>query len=121
MEMEIDLRQSVILVRLAGELDHHQAHRVREEVDRELERHPEGALLFNLGGLSFMDSSGVGALLGRYRKISARGRRMAVCETPAAIARITELSGLARIIPFFDHEKEALQHLLLGAPPKGRF
>ncbi len=120
MEIKIDERQSILVVRLSGELDHHQAGRMREELDRELARRLPGAVLFNLGGLTFMDSSGVGALLGRYRKISAKGRRMAVCEAPAAIARITEISGLARIIPFFEHEAEALQHLLLGAPPKRR-
>ncbi len=121
MEIEIELRQSILLVRLKGELDHHQAGRMREEVDREIASHPSGALLFNLRGLTFMDSSGVGALLGRYRKISATGGRMAVCEAPAAISRITEISGLARVIPFFEREADALQYLLLGAPSKRRF
>ncbi len=120
MDVEIDLRPPILLVRLSGELDHHQALLMREKVDRELEHHQPRAVLFNLRGLTFMDSSGVGALLGRYRKIGAAGRQMAVCEVPAAIARITELSGLARIIPFFKHEAEALQHLILGATPKRR-
>lgn len=123
MDVEIDLRPPVLLVRLSGELDHHQAELMREKVDRELDRHRPRAVLFNLGGLTFMDSSGVGALLGRYRRIGEAGRQMAVCAVPAAISRITEISGLARIIPFFEHEAEALQHLILGAPApqKGRF
>ncbi len=120
MEIEFALRRSVLLVRLKGELDHHQAEQMRREVDRELDRHQPAALLFNLGGLSFMDSSGVGALLGRYRRISAGGGRLAVCEAPPTIAKITEISGLARIIPFFEQEADALQHLLLGAPPERR-
>ncbi len=116
MDVEIDLRPPILLVRLSGELDHHQAVRMREKVDRELARSRPRAVLFNLCGLTFMDSSGVGALLGRYRKLAAAGRHMAVCEVPAAVSRITEMAGLARIIPFFDHEAAALQHLILGAP-----
>lgn len=121
MEIEIILRQSLMLIRLTGELDHHQADRMRERVDRELAHHPSGLVIFNLRGLTFMDSSGVGALLGRYRKISAKGGRMAICEVPAAIFKVTEIAGLAQIIPFFDREADALQHLLLGAPPRRRF
>ncbi len=120
MEIEFVLRHSILLVRLKGELDHHQAEQMREKVDGEAARRQARSLLFNLGGITFMDSSGVGALLGRYRKITAKGGRMAVCEVPAAISRITEISGLARMIPFFEREAEALQHLLLGAPPARR-
>lgn len=120
MEIEFVLRRSVLLIRLKGELDHHWAEQVREKVDRELTRHPAGSLVFNLGGLTFMDSSGIGVLLGRYRRISAKGGRMVVCEVPPAISKITEIAGLSRIIPFFKREETALQHLLLGAAPGGR-
>ncbi len=120
MEMEFVQRRSVLLVRLKGELDHHRAEQMRQKVDGELTRSRAAALLFNLAGLTFMDSSGVGALLGRYRRISAAGGRFAVCEVPPAVSKITEISGLARIIPFFEQEAEALQHLLLGAPPERR-
>ncbi|NLA27135.1 MAG: anti-sigma F factor antagonist [Firmicutes bacterium] len=120
MEVECVLRQSVLLIRLKGELDHHQAGIMREKVDGEAARYHVRSLLFNLGGLTFMDSSGVGALLGRYRKITAKGGRMALCEVPANISRITEISGLARMIPLYEREAEALQHLLLGAPPARR-
>ncbi|HOL15553.1 MAG TPA: anti-sigma F factor antagonist [Bacillota bacterium] len=120
MKIEIEQRQAVLLVRLTGELDHHHAEQLREKLDREIASRPSGAVLFNLGGLTFMDSSGVGVLLGRYRKIDAAGGRVAVCEAPAVISRITEISGLARIIPFFDREADALQHLLLGLPSKRR-
>lgn len=121
MKIEMEQHRAVLLVRLTGELDHHHAEQMREQVDREIARHPSRAVLFNLRGLTFMDSSGVGALLGRYRKIDAAGGRVAVCEVPDAISRITEISGLARIIPFFDREADALQHLLLGLPSKRRF
>ena len=112
MEIEFNLHHSILLVRLKGELDHHWAEQMREKVDRELVRHLADSLLFNLGGLTFMDSSGVGALLGRYRKISAKGGRMVICEAPPVIFKITEISGLARIIPFFEREADALQHLI---------
>lgn len=120
MEIEFALRRSVLLVRLTGELDHHRAEQMRREVDRELTRTRASSLLFDLGGLTFMDSSGVGALLGRYRRISAAGGRFAVCEAPPVISKITEISGLARIVPFYEREADALQHLLLGAPPERR-
>ena len=117
MEIEFDLRRSVLLIRLKGELDHHWAEQVREKIDRELNSETAHSLIFNLGGLTFMDSSGIGVLLGRYRRMSAKGRRMAVCDVPPPLLKIIEIAGLSEIIPFFNNEEAALQHLLLGTPP----
>lgn len=118
MEIEFVLRHSILVVRLKGELDHHWAGRLRQSVDGELARHRARSLIFNLGGLTFMDSSGIGALLGRFRRISAGGGRMVLCEVPPSLSKITEIAGMAGVIPFFEEESAALQHLLLGAPTR---
>ncbi|HHW74152.1 MAG TPA: anti-sigma factor antagonist [Firmicutes bacterium] len=120
MEIEFVLRHSILVVRLKGELDHHWAGQMREAVDSELARLRICSLIFNLGGLTFMDSSGIGALLGRYRRVCAAGGRMVLCKVPPPVSKITEIAGLARLIPFFEDEAAALQHLLLGASPTRR-
>jgi stage II sporulation protein AA (anti-sigma F factor antagonist) len=120
MEIEFALRQDNLLVRLQGELDHHQSGRLREAVDGAMERDPVKNLIFNMQGLSFTDSAGVGVLLGRYRKIRERGGRMAVCAVSGAVLKVLQIAGLPRIIPFFQSEAEALEHMVLGRPLKRR-
>ncbi len=120
MEIELALHQANLLVRLQGELDHHWTGRLREAVDGELARDPVHNVIFNLQGLTFTDSSGVGVLLGRYRRIRERGGLMAVCSASEAVLKVLQIAGLPRIIPFFESEKEALEHMIMGRTPKRR-
>ena len=56
-------------------------------------------LVLDFDKLTFMDSSGIGVILGRYRILRDRGGRMAVCRMNPYIARIFHMSGMDRIIP----------------------
>jgi len=68
-------------------------------------------VLLSLKDLQFMDSSGLGVILGRYKLIKSRGGRMVVCDTHANVKRLFELSGLFKIISFYDTERSALASL----------
>lgn len=120
MEIVMSLQQANLLVSLQGELDHHFADRVRDAVDRAMERDRFKNLLFNLEGVSFMDSSGIGVLLGRYRKIKNRGGSMAVCGASGSLMKVLEISGLPKIISFFDSEAAALEYLIMGQQAQKR-
>lgn len=68
-------------------------------------------IVLSLAELSFMDSSGIGVILGRYKQISARSGEMVVCSINPTIYRIFEMSGLFKVIKFRENEAEAL-HVL---------
>lgn len=114
MEIVLSPQKTNLLVRLQGELDHHFAESVRDTVDRAMERDRFFNLIFNLEQVSFMDSSGIGVLLGRYRKIRGRGGSMAVCCASGSVMKVLEISGLPKIISFFDSEAAALEHYIMG-------
>lgn len=103
--------RSVLLVRLEGELDHHTAERLRNEMNEKLLDHRIKHLVLNLENLTFMDSSGLGVILGRYKEIKERDGEVVVCAISPAVKRLFDLSGLFKIIRLEANEQFALQTL----------
>ena len=95
-----------LAVRLGGELDHFCAQRVRRELDTLLTDPGVRTLVLDFSELTFMDSSGIGVLLGRYRILRERGGRMGVINMNPHIGRIFHMSGLERVITQLDKEKQ---------------
>ena len=62
---------SALVAHLSGEIDHHAAEKLRQEIEQQLERRPVEQLCLDFGGVGFMDSSGVGLILGRARRMRA--------------------------------------------------
>lgn len=113
MSLQIDLehRRNVLIVRLQGELDHHTADRVRYKMEDELLRDGVRHVILSLKDLQFMDSSGLGVILGRYKQVRAKGGRMAVCDVNPSVYRLFELSGLFKIVDIHDNERSAITSL----------
>lgn len=109
--IELEKKEDVLCVRLDGELDHHTATQLRQEVDAALEKNELTHILLNLERLTFMDSSGLGVVLGRYKLIQTLGGEMVVCGIHPQIKRLFEMSGLFKIISYAKTEEDALQVL----------
>ena len=88
----------ILHIELKGELDHHSARNFAEQLDALLLEKEIKILELDLKKLAFMDSSGIGVILGRYKKISARGGRMRVVNENKAINKIFQISGLYQLI-----------------------
>ena len=86
------------VVRLTGELDHHSADQVRTALDDILRDVTIRELMLDLNSVSFMDSAGLGVVLGRYRVLSARGGKLIVTGVRASIDRIFRMSGLYALV-----------------------
>ena len=103
-----------LMAQVAGELDHHGARSVMEELDRridqarprelKLDRQIDAALprslVLDLGGLAFTDSSGIAVLLRTYRRMAQSQGSMRVVNTPAQAGKVFKAAGLERIIRF---------------------
>ncbi|MBO9609265.1 MAG: anti-sigma F factor antagonist [Paenibacillaceae bacterium] len=113
MSLQMDLEQGrkALIVRLKGELDHHTAEIVRSRMEQAIEQGNAAHVVLNLKDLSFMDSSGLGVILGRYKQISGKGGKMVVCDVSPAVYRLFEMSGLPKILTFQDNERSALSSL----------
>jgi len=99
MKIEFETGRNLLVVRLAGELDEHTAAQFRTAVEERLDEDGERDLALDLSAVTFIDSSGLGAILGRYKRISQAQRRMAILGASPQVRRILELSGLLKIIP----------------------
>jgi stage II sporulation protein AA (anti-sigma F factor antagonist) len=111
LQIDLEIVNNVLLVRLNGELDHHTAEELRTRVTTTLEQHNIAHIVLNLKSLSFMDSSGLGVILGRYKQIKNSGGEMVVCSISPAVKRLFEMSGLFKIIRLENDEKFALETL----------
>jgi stage II sporulation protein AA (anti-sigma F factor antagonist) len=89
----------------------HTADEFRQRVDNTLEANGVRHILFNLDAVKFIDSSGLGVILGRYKKISAAGGKVLVAHIQPQVLQIFELSGLLKIIKLYNSEAEALEEL----------
>lgn len=87
-----------VIYALGGEIDHHQAVRIRNELDNIImEERPE-LLIFDFSNVKFMDSSGIGLVLGRNRLIEALGGKVEIIGASKNIELIFKMSGVDRII-----------------------
>lgn len=104
-------KENVLLVRLSGELDHHEAEQFKTEWQTMIKETKTEHVIMNLEQLTFMDSSGLGVILGRYKEIKQRKGEMVVCSISPAVKRLFELSGLFKIIRLEENESFALLRL----------
>ena len=87
-----------LTVTIAGELDHFAAPQIRRMLDEVLEDPAITHLVLDLENLTFMDSSGIGVLLGRLRILQGRGGMLSVQHMQPPVEKLFRLSGLDRVI-----------------------
>ena len=89
-----------LMAQVAGELDHHGARSVMEELDRRIDQARPRELTLDLSGLTFTDSSGIAVLLRTYRRMAQSQGSMRVVNTPAQAGKVFKAAGLERLIRF---------------------
>ena len=99
---EVRTRGSLVCVYLYGEIDHHSAVALREELDRLLLHRRPSRFVLDLSRIEFMDSAGLGLLMGRYRLTKELGGVMALTAPNARVMKILRLAGMER---FFEIEE----------------
>ncbi|MBR6766143.1 MAG: anti-sigma factor antagonist, partial [Clostridia bacterium] len=92
----------LLLLKLEGELDHHSAEKMRKRLDSEILKSGADTVVFDLSALSFMDSSGIGVLLGRYKLFATR--KLFIKGASESIDRILKMSGVYTLIPPYEKE-----------------
>lgn len=89
---------NALVARLSGELDHSAATRLRGELDALIDETGVTRLLLDVSALEFMDSSGIGLVIGRYKRMARRGGSVAVIGSNARIDRIFNMAGLYSLV-----------------------
>ena len=94
-----------LFIRLPEEIDHHQAGFICQNADRHLCRREVTNVVFDFENTRFMDSSGIGIIMGRYRKVSCLGGKIYCIHAVERIKRVLRLSGIERMVEVLEHEK----------------
>ena len=103
MELMLMGRYRLLIIKIFGELDQHKASSVRENADRELGRTGAVNVAFNFENVTFMDSSGIGVIMGRYKTVTALGGKVIIYGASDEVNRLIEMSGIKSIVTVADN------------------
>ena len=111
MEASLKIMGRTLVVAPIGDLDHHSVAGLREMIDKKAKREGTCNILFDFSEVEFMDSSGIGLIIGRYKLADASGGVTAVCHMKDSLKRIFDISGLKKIIQPYGDINEALSKI----------
>ena len=111
MGLECKIVNRNLIVNISEELDHHNAEIIREKIDKMVNRNNIKYIIFNFANTRFMDSSGIGVIMGRYKNIKNLGGGVVVTNVNPRVDRIFRLSGLYKIIKSYDSIELALKNV----------
>lgn len=97
MAVELQTKEKTLIAVLQGEIDHHCAQLMRGEIDEKIELYQPSVLVLDFAGVTFMDSSGIGLIMGRHRCMEEIGGEVILRNPPPHIRRVLKLSGMERI------------------------
>lgn len=100
-----------LVVEIRGELDLLTAETFRNLVEKDLTRNKSLNLILDMEEVTFIDSSGLGVILGRYRRIREQGGKMAITAVKPHVFRILELAGIIRIVNLYENTEQALKEV----------
>ena len=106
MNEEFQVIKSCLMIRMPREVDHHQARRIRETADRYIEGKNISHVIFDFELTDFMDSSGIGVIMGRYKKMEVLGGKVLAIHVNGGLRRIFKISGLHKVVEVIEEKKD---------------
>ncbi len=98
MEVQFKVSDNALTVKIRGEIDAGSVAALRRRIDVEYDCSAVKNMVFDFKEVNFMDSSGIGLIIGRYKRVSALGGVIKIKNANKTLKRIIELSGLGRIV-----------------------
>ena len=89
----------LLVLKIVDEIDEYTAQKIRREADYEIKRYMPRKVVFDFDSVTFMDSAGIGLVLGRYKFVNILGGKLEVANLTQSVKKIFEMSGLLRLIP----------------------
>ncbi len=102
-----------LIVKIVGEIDHCSSNEIKNKTDKEYKRLNSKNIIFDLSGVTFMDSSGIGVIMGRYKNVNANGGIVGAAAINKDLKKIFEISGLFKIVKYYENIEKALNEFSL--------
>ena len=98
MPVEIDIDETSVTAYISGDIDHHSAAALRQKIDEAVEMAYPQLLILDFGAVTFMDSSGIGLVMGRYKLMNDLKGKIAIENAPKAIGKVMRMAGIEKLI-----------------------
>lgn len=103
-----EARGQILVIHLPKELDHHNCRNLKYETDLLLSENYINKILFDFSKTEFMDSSGIGILLNRYKQMERSGGSIALYGAGFQIRRVLSIGGISSLVPHYETKEAAL-------------
>jgi stage II sporulation protein AA (anti-sigma F factor antagonist) len=100
-----------LVVKIAGEIDHHYSEEIKFKIEKEFSKTNSKNIIFDFSELTFMDSSGIGMIIGRYKAIGKQGGQVIVASINENPKKLIEMAGLHKILKCYNNVNEAIESL----------
>ena len=90
--------EKILIVEITEEIDHHIVDKIRRSVDNEITRYMPRKTIFDFSRVTFMDSAGIGMIIGRYKMMKMLGGSLEIKNVNGSAKKILEMSGIMKII-----------------------
>lgn len=111
MYLSVEKHKNNLLVQFKGELDHHTTENIRQKIDQQYCDQRLKNIILDLRGLTFMDSSGIGLIMGRYRNCIEKNGIVAIVSDNSYVDKMLNMSGLLKIIKVYTSIEAAAENL----------
>ena len=99
METRFYAKDKLLIFKITEEIDDYSVQKIRRKADYEIERHMPKRVILDFDSVTFMDSAGIGLIIGRYKFTNLLGGNLEVCNLTQPVKKIFEMSGILKIIP----------------------
>lgn len=110
MEITYIKKDKRLIFEIEEDIDECYVQKIRRRIDNEIQRYMPKEVIFDFSNVSFMDSAGIGLIIGRYKLINMIGGELKIANVNTQIQKIFEMSGLLRLIPVEQKNKKEVQY-----------
>lgn len=103
--MKYQVQENCLTIFLPEDVDHYNAEEIKREADRLIDREHIRYIIFDFADTGFMDSSGIGVIMGRYKKVYMMGGEVWAVHTNERMRKILTMSGVMKIMQIYEEDK----------------
>lgn len=100
------IEDKILLFEFTEELDHHESEKIRKRADYEIQRFMPKKVIFDFKKVNFMDSAGIGLIIGRYKSANCYGGTLELINVKPKLKKIFDMSGVSKVIPIIEKIEE---------------
>ena len=103
MESKFYEKDKLLVFKITDEVDDYSVQKIRRKADYEIERYMPKRVVFDFNSVTFMDSAGLGLIIGRYKFANMLGAKLEVSNLTQSVKKIFEMSGILKLIPVVEN------------------